>query len=113
MKDTRATLDAARAMLAALPDDGGPLPSFDALFIAAALASRTRTRTPPKAQADAPPWLSDALEALQGQRLTVGEFAFKAGHPATTKAELNRIGRALRETGRSARKVGGRTVYAI
>jgi len=89
----------------------------DAVFLAIILGKRKPGRPPVRLKApipsDPPEWFTDALVALNGKMLTIGQFMLGAGRFPATKAEKNAVGHWLRASGRKPIKRGGKQVFAI
>jgi hypothetical protein len=87
--------------------------SADAIFIALRMAEKPRRGYTKQQHPEPPPWFYEALAHFQGQKLTIGRFAFMAGKVAMNKRERNALGAWLRGTGRRPSKSGGEQVFTI
>lgn len=91
--------------------------STDAIFGAIILGKRKpgRPGERPKIVVPVEPqeWFADALVALKGKSLEIGQFMLQAGRIPVTRQEARAAGRWLRASGREPRKCGGRQLFDI
>ncbi|UNK57167.1 hypothetical protein MNQ95_13675 [Pseudoxanthomonas daejeonensis] len=91
--------------------------STDALFVAIALAKRKPGRPALRPKIVVPvepqPWFEEAVAALRGKSLTIGQLMLTAGRFPCTRQEATAVGKWLRQSGRQPRKTSGRQVFDL
>lgn len=85
--------------------------STDAIF--SAIIHSKPGRSGAKPNVEPPGWFAEALLAMKGQSLDIGQFMRLAGRVPVTRKEARAVGRCLRASGRKPRKCSGRQLFDI
>lgn len=105
-----------QALLLHASQQGDHHVGLDAIFaavVAHAASARGKPGRKPVESTPAPEWFTDALQRLQGQRVTASSFLVLSGHAPVTDADSRNVGRWLRDYGHEPRKVGGKQMFQL